>query len=99
MYHSMLGAAVDHLEYEIKYLRETIEEQKAVIAQLHRGYPLPGEPTLIHPYDMAEIVNRTNVMDILSFPFDPKNLSGLVTICGTRYKQTPFMPQIGNSLK
>ena len=74
---------------ELRYWRDVVTEQKQVIDQLANG---PGEIEFIHPYDLAEILNRphTQYLEIRFSLFD-KNVVEF-TGSGKRYKQSVYMP-------
>jgi hypothetical protein len=98
MYDGYLAAAVNALEQELKWYRKENEEQKKVIEQLHRGYALPGEPTLIHPYDMLEILDKLS--NEACIWFNPtEHTRDIIDVKGVRYKQTPYMPCISKNIK
>ena len=94
---SLISSAVVALEKELEWYKQQNAEAKAVIAQLHRGYALPGEVTYIHPADFAEMVNREVARNDFFFhqPGTPVPLD-LTTLFvrGVRYKQSVWMPKI-----
>lgn len=92
-----LRAIVENVERELKYYKDTVDEQREVIEQLHRGYALPGKPTLIHPADLTELIDKCVVSQ---FCVTTPGWGGTVTdrslinIRGTVYKQSTHMPQV-----
>ena len=94
---SLISSAVVALEKELEYYKQQTEEARAVIAQLHRGYALPGEVTYIHPADYAEITNKLAQSDtfFLDYPIYADKIDFTTsTVKGTRYKQSVWMPKI-----
>ena len=94
---SFISSAVVALEKELEYYKQQTEEARAVIAQLHRGYALPGEVTYIHPADYAEVLDKLTKSDtfFLNYPLYADRIDFTVnTVKGTRYKQSVWMPKI-----
>jgi hypothetical protein len=91
---------VKMVEREADYYLQQLDECRAVIKQLHRGYALPGEVTYIHPYDLAELLNKVSHLDFI-LPADvnqPQDMS-FVSVGGVRFKQSLEMPQITNNIR
>lgn len=93
MYRSYLSGAVDALERELEYYKQVSREQKEIIEQLHRGYPLPDKPVYIHPYDFMSLIQNVDLSVYI-----PHNKS-IIVINGVFYKQSPHMPQVNKELK
>jgi hypothetical protein len=96
----MLGSLrrmVEEVEYELKYYKDSLDDATEVIAQLHRGYALPGKPTLIHPADLSELLNDATASMDYAYIFQngvDKAPNNNLCIRGTTYKQSTHMPQI-----
>ena len=93
---------IDSKEYqhsiEIEYYKKQVEEQAAVIEQLHRGYPLPGKSVYIHPYDLAQLLNDLP-FQYMSHWTPSVAYDDTYVIRGVSYKQSPHMPQITRNIK
>lgn len=85
--------AVESLEKEKDWYKSQYEEAKAVIAQLHRGYALPGEPTYIHPADFGELISKS----MRNCIFNGTDL--IFDDTGVRFKQSALMPQITKNFR
>ncbi len=86
-----LRAMVENVEHELN--KDSLDEATAVIGQLHRGYALPGKPTLMHPADLSELINDHMVSQHYT-DTDFTSVHPLVSIRGITYKQSIHMPQI-----
>ena len=93
-----LRGSITAIEREMEYYKQQYEEARAVIAQLHRGYALPGETTYIHPADFAEILNKSlqfvSYVDVKSQSSRIGSDSDVYVVSGVRYKQSALMPKI-----
>lgn len=93
MYSSWIVGAVDALDRELQYYKKISQEQAEVIEQLHRGYPLPGKPVYIHPYDLMVLMQEASPCDVC-FQYSISSGIGYQQIKGISYKQSVHMPQI-----
>jgi hypothetical protein len=81
-------AAVANMQKELDYYKEIAAEMRGVIKQM-AGQP-PDGFEYIHPYDLSEIMNRTDVLDIEMNPSTKR--SEFITIDNKKYKQSPHIP-------
>ena len=83
---------VQSIVEELKFMHDKLEEAQAVIKQLSEGLK-PGEPILIHPADLSELIDKSSPID---FSFEtgknPDEIDHLTEIAGTKYKQSVLMP-------
>ena len=92
-YPEVVANAVQQMAHDLNWYKAQYEEAKKVIAQLHRGYALPGEPTYIHPADLAELAQKSlSVMDVYRGSDD--KCPFIITHTGQRFQQSALMPQI-----
>ncbi|VVB52851.1 Uncharacterised protein [uncultured archaeon] len=88
-------------EAELTWYKKELDEARAVIAQLHRGYGLPGEVTYIHPADFAELLDKAKQHEVVIFNWgasDPTPDMNIVSFGGQRFKQSALMPKITKNL-
>lgn len=93
-YPGMVTRAVEQLEHDLNWYKAQYEEAVKVIAQLHRGYALPGEPTYIHPADFGDLINKS--MSVVDCVFNGTDL--ILRDTGVRFKQSALMPQISKTV-
>jgi len=99
LYNGEVSGLVKALELELRYYKNAVKEQEAVIKQLHRGYALPGEVTYIHPYDFAEMINKLETIVTNIYSVNSLSDLGIVSVEGQRFKQSPYMPQITKNIR
>lgn len=84
---------MSHVQAEIEYLRNAVEEQKAIIDQLVNG---PGEVEYIHPYDLQELISKHDLTHLAftgmmcSSPDSADIVLGPWP--GKRYRQSALIP-------
>ena len=91
---------MSHTQAEIEYLRNAVEEQKAIIAQLIHG---SGEVEYIHPYDLMELINKEDLThpsftDTMMSSPDSADIT-LGPWPGKKYRQSALIPKRTKKIK
>ena len=73
-------------------MHDKLDDAQAVIRQLS-GERKPGEPTLIHPYDLGQLIEKTPSGDFVFTEGETPDATPEITVVGdVRYKQSVLMP-------
>ena len=83
---------VQSIVEELKFMHDKLEEAQAVIRQLS-GERKPGEPILIHPHDLGQLIEKTPSGDFVFTEGETPDATPEITVVGdVRYKQSVLMP-------